>query len=574
MDYTISCIDPNQHLLQIELQIEDLAEDEIEIQIPAWRPGRYQMADFARNVMHMEAFDELGAHLDIHKTKKDRWSVKIEENGSAKVRYSYYAHQMNAGSSYVDEEQLYVNPVSSLVYVPGRETEPHRVHLELPEGYKLATGLKKEGETLLAENLQGLMDGPFIASQGLKQHSFEQNGVRFNLVFQGECKPDFEVLEQDFRGLIAEQIAAFGEFPEAEYHFLFQVLPYRTFHGVEHENSTVIVLGPSHRIMEEGYEELVAVASHELYHTWNVKRIRPSAMMPYDFTRENYTRLGYVAEGVTSYMGDLMLLRSGFYSLERYLEKLATLIQRHFDNPGRHNLSVADSSFDTWLDGYDRDVPGRKVSIYNEGALIAFMLDVLIRKDTQDQRSLDDVMRRLYQEYAVKGEGFEESDLITLIEEVSGASFRNFFRDHVDGTVDYSRKLQLCFKHMELNWEASPKEFFHETRLGFRTKTDNGYPVITALLPGSPAEKAGLEPGDRLLGVNGYEVNANDLAAWTAYFGDEVLGITLVRDGRILERRVSAGRELFFMKHRLSFSGAPNPKSPASLEAWKSSSYL
>ncbi len=573
MHYTISCKDPNQHFLRIELHIEEVRANEFDLQMPAWRPGRYQMAHFARNVMRMEAFDEEGGSLELFKTEKDRWRVKSEGSTAVTVRYIYYAHEMNAGSTYVDEEQLYLNPVSSLVYLPDRAEEMHRIELELPKNYKIATGLSKESErTLAARDLQELMDGSLIASAGMKWHSFDQDGVRFHLVFQGECRPDFGILERDFRGFIAEQIAAFGTFPVDEYHFLFQVLPYQTRHGVEHCNSTVIVLGPSYELQEEkGYEDLVAISSHELYHTWNVKRIRPSAMMPYDFTRENYTRLGYVAEGVTTYMGDQMLLRSGFYSTERYLEKLGALVQRHYDDPGRHNLSVADSSFDTWLDGYDRDVPGRKVSIYNEGALIAFMLDVLIRKDTHDERSLDDVIRRLYEEYALKGEGFEEEDLIELVEEVSGASFQNFFRDHVDGAVDYSRKLRLCLQHLGIEWEAFPKERFHEAWLGFRTKREKGSPSISLILPGSPAQKAGLELGDRILGVNGYEVNAENLAAWTAYFGGARMTMTLVRDGRILEREVQPADEALFQEHRLQIPSSTDDDPMGSLRAWKSS---
>ncbi|MFB6257616.1 MAG: M61 family metallopeptidase [Flavobacteriales bacterium] len=574
MHYSISSIDPNQHLLRIDLHAKGIEGDEFELRMPAWRPGRYQMAHFARNILQMEAYDERGGHLELFKTEKDRWTIKTRGSDEVTIRYTYYAHEMNAGSTYVDEEQLYLNPVSSLVYVPEKEEVPHRIELKLPEEDQVATALKKEGEkTFMAPNMQALMDGPLIASSGLKHHSFEREGARFHLWFQGECKPSFQRIESDFKNFISEQVAAFGKFPTPEYHFLFQVLPYRTFHGVEHEHSTVIVLGPSYRVMdpESGYETLVAVSSHELYHTWNVKRIRASAMMPYDFSKENYTRLGYVAEGVTTYMGDLMLLRSGFYSLERYLEKLAGLLQRHYDNPGRHNLSVADSSFDTWLDGYDHEVPRRKVSIYNEGALIAFMLDVTILRQSGNTRSLDDLMKRLYENFAEHGKGFDESDLQRTAEELAESSLENLFSDHIGGTADYTERLEACFEYLGIRWKAPPSEKYHQARLGIRIHEEEGQPVVWAIYPGSPAEKAGLEPGDRVIGINGYEVSAATFEGWCSYFSEEPIGILLARDGRILNRILKSGEELFFRVHKLIPESEMTAANERSFLAWSGS---
>ncbi len=554
MYYRISCIDPDQQLLDIRVEIEGELPENLEVRMPAWRPGRYQMAHFARYIMRMEAYSKEGTPLELFKTEKDRWVLRPDGHEKIELAYSYYAPFMTAGSTYVDGHQLYVNPISSLVYLPEFEGVEHRVGLDIPSGYSIATGLHKEDErTLVAPDMQSLMDSPFIASQDIQHHAFEREGVLFHLWFQGECRPDFQRLSSDLQEVISEQVAAFGAFPEPEYHFLYQVLPYRTFHGVEHLNSTVIVIGPSYRIMDEGkgYEELIAVSSHELYHTWNVKRIRPAAMMPYDLTRENYTRLGYVAEGVTTYMGDLMLLRSGFYSLERYLEKLGKLIQRHFDNAGRHNLSVADSSFDTWLDGYDREVPGRKVSIYNEGALIAFMLDMRIRWGSNDERSLDDLMCRLYEDFYLKGQGFEEADLQGLAEELAGTSLKPFFQELIGGTVDYSSELEEALGYLGIRWERSPKPQFSEAWLGIRVRDEKGTVLVSSIFPGSPGEKAGIAPGDRIIGVNGYEVDLESFPAWCNYFGDRAIELTLSRHGSLFERTLKASMKPCFEDHDL-----------------------
>ncbi len=253
----------------------------------------------------------------------------------------------------------------------------------------------------------------------------------FHLWFQGECKPDFKKLENDFKKFCKKQIKDFGSFPVSEYHFLFQILTYKTYHGVEHSNSTVISLGPSYEIMDEKgwYNELLGVSSHELYHTWNVKQIRPIEMYPYDYTKENYTVLGYLDEGVTTYFGDKYLFTSGVFDWTQYKSTFDKLLERHYTNFGVENLSVASSSFDTWLDGYVRGIPNRKGSIYTEGALVAFITDVFIMKNTNNKKGLKEVMKLLYTDFAKKGKGVSDADYKAIVEKVAGASYDKIYTE-------------------------------------------------------------------------------------------------------------------------------------------------
>src|SRR6476659_10108647 len=203
------------------------------------------------------------------------------------------------------------------------------------------------------------------------------NGHTFFLHFVGECRPDFKKLKKDFRAFTKKQIEFWGDFPVQEYHFLFQVLPAKFYHGVEHQRSTVIAIGPGYAINSGStYDDILGVSCHELFHTWNVKTIRPVEMHPYNLTRENYARTGYVYEGFTTYYGDKLLLNSKVFSVKQYFTTLQERLVKHFHNYGRYNLSVADSSWETWLDGYVPGAPYRKTSIYDEGNLVAFMLDV------------------------------------------------------------------------------------------------------------------------------------------------------------------------------------------------------
>ncbi|MFM8950282.1 MAG: M61 family peptidase, partial [Bacteroidota bacterium] len=380
---------------------------------PSWRPGRYELGNFAKNIRQFKPFSMDGNLLEFKKISKDRWLVFGIAGSSIKVRYEYYANQPDAGACFVDHEQLYINPIHCCFFIPGREREACEVVLDIPNDWKTATGLMMVDDRVFhASDFNNLVDSPFIASSQLQHGSYTLDGVQFHIWFNGDCSPDWSRIIPDFEAFSQVQLDMMEHFPCRDFHFLIQMLPYRFYHGVEHLNSTVLALGPGSELMTEGiYKELLGVASHELFHCWNVKSIRPIEMMPYDYTKENYSSSGYVYEGVTTYYGDLFLGRSGFFSLDAMLAEFSVRLQKHMDNPGRTNHSVAASSFDTWLDGYVQGVPGRKVSIYDEGCLIAWILDFMIRSSKQNQKSLDDVMHVLYRDYALKGVGYSEYEL-------------------------------------------------------------------------------------------------------------------------------------------------------------------
>ena len=245
-----------------------------------------------------------------------------------------------------------------------------------------------------------------------------------------------------------------------EYHYLNQILPYQAYHGVEHKKSTVVSLGPSYQVFGSLYKELLGVSSHELYHTWNVKTIRPAEMLPYDFTKENYSPLGYLCEGVTTYMGDLFLFKSGVFTLDQYFNEFNTQLQRHFDNHGRLHYSVAESSFDTWLDGYQPGAPGRKVSIYTEGCLIAFITDVKLLQATKNKYGLDEVMKRLFFRFGLENKGVSEMDYKATIEEVGKVSFDAIFEDQIHGTKPYESLLTACLDYIGLELHHKPDESY------------------------------------------------------------------------------------------------------------------
>jgi predicted metalloprotease with PDZ domain len=327
MKYIISYTEPHHHYIDIEFIVEDVTSTTLQFQLPSWRPGRYELGNFAKNVQKWVAFNQAGQPLKYTKISKDLWEVQTENATAIHIKYNYYAADLNAGSTFLDESVLYMNPVNCCIYVPGRIQEQCLVELQLPADYSIACGLNQEHvsdelkriSTLTAANFHELADSPFIASPSLKHSKIVVDNTDFHLWFQGECMPVWEKINRDFSIFIAEQINTMKSFPAECYHFLFHLLPYRMYHGVEHLNSTVIALGPSYSLMRNDlYIEFLGVSSHELFHAWNIKAIRPIEMQPYDYTKENYSRLGYVCEGITTYYGD-------FYIAPIYLMTTLTL---------------------------------------------------------------------------------------------------------------------------------------------------------------------------------------------------------------------------------------------------------
>jgi predicted metalloprotease with PDZ domain len=357
------------------------------------------------------------------------------------------------------------------------------------------------------------VDSPLIASRKLQHKSFKTEKYSFNIWAQTDIDLDWQMILSDFKKFTEEQIKLFGEFPEEEYHFLFQLLPYKQYHGVEHRNSTIVTLGPSEIFHTEPlYNSFIGISSHELFHAWNIVKIRPAEMLPYDLTKENYFRTGFVAEGVTTYYGDLMLVRSGVIGQEQYFNELNTTFKKHFENFGRFNLSLSDSSFDMWVDGYVQGIPNRKVSIYGKGAVVALILDLEIRMASNNKKSLDDVMKILYYEFGKKQKGYSMKDFQDIAEKVSGVSFKDYFDECISGTVPIEKRLNQALHHVGCDLEVSAPKANSESIYGFKTVCKDGKTLVDMLEPDSPSDHF-LTKDDEIIAINSVKVgnNVNEL---------------------------------------------------------------
>jgi predicted metalloprotease with PDZ domain len=451
--YKIFSENPQSHFLNIEMVIDNIQSDSIELQLPTWRPGRYELQNFAKNIQRFEIFSSQKT-VQFHKINKDRWLIHTPDLQEITVKFTYFANVQNAGSSYVDESVMYVNFVNCLPYVEGRIDEPCALEIVIPKEYKIACGLPNFTNTnanagrvkptvelpasvehiFHPNNYYELVDSPLLASPYLQHQSYQVENVNFHVWFLGNYTPNWTKLLIDFQAFTEKQIQVMGDFPEKDYHFINWILPTSFYHGVEHRNSTMIVLGPD----SEGdglYNDLLGVSSHELYHAWNICKIRPVEMMPYDFTKENYFPTGFVAEGVTTYYGDLFLVQSGVFTQEQYLKELETVLKRHFEQDGKAFQSLVESSFDLWLDGYSQAIPHRRVSIYQKGAVVSLILDLMIRLRFGHQKSLETVMKTMWERFGKMGVGYSITDYQRVSEEVYGRSLSQYFKDCIHGNM-------------------------------------------------------------------------------------------------------------------------------------------
>jgi predicted metalloprotease with PDZ domain len=527
------------------------------------------LGNFSKNIRSWQAFNEKGQTLAYKKISKDSWQVSTEDSSKLIIKYEYYCGQLDAGACWIDTEQIYINPVHCFLYINERLHEPCTVEVDMPDNYRIASSLKVNNKSMLhATDFNNLYDSPFIASNTLQLETYSINDTKFFIWIQGNCKPEWSRIIKDFKAFSEEQFKLMGSFPFLEYHFLIQVLPFRFYHGVEHLSSTVLAIGPGQQLNDSLYIDLIGVASHELFHTWNIKTIRPVEMLPYNYKKENYSRLGFVYEGVTTYYGDLFLVRCGVYSTEQFFQEINIRIQKHFDNPGRFNLSVADSSFDTWIDGYTPGVPGRKTSIYDEGCITAMMTDLLIRKATNSQASLDDVMKALYADFGKKNIGYTEHDYISLVEYVAKKSMADFFLDHVYGTEDDENLLSGLLSHAgcELRKRSSSEE--SERIFGFKTIIQDKITCVSVIAPGSPAFNGGLGKDDEIVAINEIKVEENIQSLLKMFAGEKIIITALTPMKLLKDIALAPGNIEYFPKFSIAIDKNASKEGKEFFKEW------
>jgi predicted metalloprotease with PDZ domain len=532
--YTIVPKQPAAHLFEVTVTVADPDPSGQRFMLPVWIPGSYMVREFARNVVTLRAFTDAGRKVRIEKTDKHTWRA-APVKGALTLRYEVYAWDMSVRTAHLDDTTGFFNGTSVFLSALGHEDAPCQVDIQKPAGpayrsWRVATALPEARGTkrygfgeYRAQNYDELIDHPVTLGE-FALATFKAHGVPHDIVIAGRVVAlDMPRLAADLKRICEAQIALFEpkskKAPMDRYVFMTQAVS-DGYGGLEHRASTALICNRSDLPVEgrpkmtEGYRTYLGLCSHEYFHTWNVKRIKPAAFAPYDLTQENYTSLLWLFEGFTSYYDDLILVRSGVISEDEYLGLVGKVVGGVQRGSGRFRQTVAESSFDAWVKYYrqDENAPNAIVSYYTKGSLIALAFDLSIRAQTGNRRSLDDVMRLLWQRfgrdfYRGKPAGVEEGDVEALFAEATGADLTALFAEGVHGTHDLPLETLLAPAGIAL---APDTEAQGKPSLGARVRGGADC-TLAAVHDGSAAQKAGLSAGDVLIAIDGLRVTGSNL---------------------------------------------------------------
>ena len=549
--YTVQLRRQHAHLFDVELELDDPDPQGQEFWLPVWIPGSYLVREFAKHVVAIEARCG-GRPLALTKVTKNRWRAAACR-GPLTLRWSVHAHDASVRTAYLDASRAFFNPPCLLLAVHGREHDAHQLRIEPPAPaphWQVATTLAAADVdargfgSYRAGSYDALADHPVLIGDLLRV-PLRAHGTPHELVFDqaARLQLDRKLLRDDIKRVCEATIALFEprrrRAPFARYAFLTMPSAAGGYGGLEHADSTALICAdadlphPRDGARSAGYRRLLGLCSHEYFHAWNVKRIRPAALNPPDLERENPTGLLWLFEGFTSYYDDLLLRRAGLIDDAQYLQTLARTVDVVLGAPGRHVQTLREASYDAWIKYYrpDANSTNATVSYYTQGALFALTLDLTLR--SRSAATLDDVMRELWRRHGAAGSaGVTEHELPALVREVSGLDLRRLFARHVDGCAELPlRRLLAAFgvswRHGEADALAS---------LGLKLDDAQGWPLVRQVLSESWAQRAGLAPGDLLIAIDGERASVDALRRRHARArAGDVWRVHLMRDARLLE---------------------------------------
>lgn len=553
LTYRVRPASPQAHLYAVELEIPRPHVPSLVLDMAAWIPGSYMIRDFAKNIVRIEATDSTGP-VDLEKLDKQTWHLG-SPHGPLTIRYQVYAWELSVRAAYLDTTHGYFNGPSLFLRVGGMDRVPCRLVLEAPDGegfaaWRVATSLLPlDAEphgfgSYQADDYEDLIDHPVemgtfnLIPFDVPAPSDSAAAVRLvphAMAITGRHCADEARLKHDLPRICAQHAQLFGELPVDRYLFLTTAVG-EGYGGLEHRYSTSLICSrddlpaAGEEKPTEGYRRFLGLCSHEYFHLWHVKRIRPRAFVGQGLSKEVHTRTLWAFEGITSYYDELALVRSGCIDERGYLELLAQTVTRVQRTPGRLVQTVAESSFDAWTKLYKQDdnAPNAIVSYYGKGALVALALDLIIRSSTAGAKSLDDVMCALWTRYGKSGVGVPERGVESLSAEVTGLDLDAFFAQALDSTEELDLTGLLADVGVELAFRPAlgPKdlggvvdEIKQEARkptLGLRLQPGTAEPVIGNVLSDTAAQAAGLSPGDTLVALDGIRIAREDLDALVA----------------------------------------------------------
>lgn len=544
INFTVSMPKPWTHLLEVEMKI-DWAQmpEKTELKMPVWTPGSYLVREYARHVQDFAVKDANGNNLNWQKTNKNTWAVETKGAKTITASYKVYSNELTVRTNELNDEHAFFTPAALLFFIKDQLKTSSTVKVTPYKNWKVATGLPKvagQENTFRAENFDVLYDSPFEVSD-YKEVNFTVQGKPHRYIFSGEGNYDMNKIATDTAKIIEECYKIFGELPYNDYTFIVNL---RGGGGLEHLNSTALQWNRFGFKPQSRHNDFLGLVAHEYFHLWNVKRIRPDALGPFDYENENYTKLLWVAEGATSYYESVLLRRAGIIGDKEMLSGKAGMFQQLQNRPGRFETSLEESSFDAWIKYYrpDENSINNQISYYDKGDIVNMMLDLTIRSSSNGAKSLDDVFRYLYAEFYKKDKNYTPEDFQKVAEMMAGKSLDDFFTKYVRGTeeIDYDAILNPFGLRLAVDESGTNRAY-----IGADLAEQGGNLTIRSIPSDTPAYEQGLNTGDQIVAVDGYKASQQFLSSYLNEKrpGDKVR-LTIFRFDKLREVEFTLGKNI------------------------------
>lgn len=538
--YTVTTPEPQTHYAEVKIQVKNWKEKTMEITMPSWTPGSYLMREFAKSVDDVIAQGN-GKDLPLKKIDKNTWKIQTKGIKDLTISYPVYCFELSVRTSFIDDSHAYFNGTSLLMYIEGYKNNPGKVTYQKHSSFsKITTALpsSEEKETFVFKNYDHLVDCP-VEIGNHETFEFEASGVNHTVAMYGEGNYDVARLKIDMAKICSAATDVFGKNPNKEYVFIIHNLTEGSG-GLEHKNSTTLQVN-RWTYEESKYIGFLSLVAHEYFHLWNVKRIRPEVLGPFDYDQENYTNMLWVMEGFTSYYDELLLYRAGYYSQEEYINKLMGTVNYVESLPGNKVQPVAHSSFDAWIKAYRRNenTVNTEISYYSKGSIIAAILDFKIIEKSDGALHLDDFLKELYANFEKTGKGFKETEFKNLLEKYAGP-MDEFYASYIFGTeaIPYESFFEKVGLQLEKMINPSPY-------LGFYTSNSGGQWIVNSVRRNGSAYLGGINVNDEILAVDGWRYSDEMLehVLDLKEVGD-IISFTIARDQKIktLEFTLEPGR--------------------------------
>jgi predicted metalloprotease with PDZ domain len=511
--YQVAMPQPESHLFEVVLHLQDWKLPVLDLKLPVWTPGSYLVREYAKHLQDFSAYAGEQS-LPWRKLGKNHWQIETSVSVSTiTVRYRVFANELSVRTNHLDATHGYFNGAALFFRIPGLERQPIHVTIVPPRPeWHVTTPLPavpEQPNTFEAGDFDTLVDSPFeIGCHQVKQ--FEVLGKSHELAIWGKGNADLARIIPDMQKIIEVEAKLFGGLPYDRYVFLLH-LSSQGNGGLEHKYACSLNYPRFGFRAKDKYDRFMQLVAHEFFHLWNVKRIRPKALEVFDYDQENYTPSLWFSEGTTSYYDLVIPLRAGIYDSQAFLNNLGKEITRFQTTPGRLVQPLSESSFDAWIKLYrpDANSSNSQISYYLKGEMVSFLLDLLIRERHGNERSLDDVMLKMWQQFGQAEIGFTPEQLQEVIESVAGMELGDFFKQYIDGTQELPFNQYLEPFGLQMVGEDEEEPVPH---LGVKAQTENGREVIKSVEAGTPAQQAGIDAGDELLAIDGMRVTAQNLS--------------------------------------------------------------